>query len=60
MYNRKMPKTLKKRNTSGRRGDPVSLHPLKPDDAIRAIFQIKPADVKRIIAKRPGKTRKGK
>jgi hypothetical protein len=46
-----------KSKRSGRRGDPVSLAPLKPDDAIRAIFQIKPDDVKRIVAKRPGTKR---
>jgi hypothetical protein len=47
--------TLKKRIHSGRRGDPVSLHPLTMDQAVDAIFAIKPADVKRIVASRPGK-----
>jgi hypothetical protein len=40
---------------SGRRGDPVSLSPLSMDEAVDAIFQIKPADVKKILASRPGK-----
>jgi hypothetical protein len=44
---------------SGRRGDPVSLYPLTPEQAIKGIFQISPADVKRIVAKRPGKKQKG-
>jgi hypothetical protein len=48
---RAMPKA-RKTSHPGRRGDPVSLHPLKVDDAVRAIFQIKPADVKRIVAAR--------
>jgi hypothetical protein len=38
----------------------VSLAPLTPEQAIGAIFQIKPADVKRIVAKRPGKSKKRK
>jgi hypothetical protein len=45
----------RKSSHSGRRGDPVSLHPLKVDDAVRAIFQIKPSDVKRIVRTRPGR-----
>jgi len=40
---------------SGRRGDPVSLYPLTAEQAIKAVFAIKPADVKRILASRPGK-----
>jgi hypothetical protein len=43
---------------SGRRGDPVSLAPLTMNQAVDAIFAISPKDVKRIIAKRPGKTKK--
>jgi hypothetical protein len=42
---------------SGRRGDPVSLHPLTPEQAISGMFKIKPADVKRIVASKPGKKR---
>lgn len=45
---------------SGRRGDPVSIYPLKPDDVLRAVLQIGPADVKEILASRPGKKAKGK
>jgi hypothetical protein len=37
------------------RGDPVSIYPLKPDDALRAVLQIAPAVVKEILASRPGK-----
>jgi len=43
---------------SGRRGDPVSLFPLTPEQAIRGIFRIKAADVRRIIASRPGRKKK--
>ena len=39
----------------GRRGDPVSLAPLSMDEAVDAIFQIKPDDVKKVIASKPGK-----
>jgi hypothetical protein len=35
------------------------LAPLTPEQAIRAVFQIKPADVKRIVASKPGKQKKG-
>ena len=42
----------------GRRGDPVSLHPLTMDQAVDAIFAIKPDDVRKILAKRPGKGKK--
>jgi len=41
----------------GRRGNAVSLAPLTPEQAISAIFKIKTSDVKRITAKRPGKSR---
>jgi hypothetical protein len=44
---------------SGRRGDPVSLHPLSPEQAISGMFKIKPADVKRIVASKPGRKKKG-
>jgi hypothetical protein len=43
----------------GRRGNDVSLAPLTPEQAITGIFQISPADVKRIVASKPG-TRKKK
>jgi hypothetical protein len=33
----------------------VSLHPLTMDQAVDAIFAIKSADVKRIVASRPGR-----
>lgn len=45
---------------SGRRGDPVSLHPLTPEQAISGMFKISKEDVKRIVANRPGPTRKKK
>jgi hypothetical protein len=50
--------TKPKKSCSGRRGDPVSLAPLTLEQAVDAIFQIKPADVKRILAKRPGRKKK--
>jgi hypothetical protein len=31
----------------------LSLHPLTPEQAISGMFQIKPADVKRITASKP-------
>lgn len=43
---------------SGRRGDPVSLAPLTPEQAIQGIFKIKPEDVKRIVGSKPGKGKK--
>ena len=42
----------------GRRGLRVSLYPLTADEAVRGIFQIKPADVRKIRAKRPWKGKK--
>jgi hypothetical protein len=43
---------------SGRRGDPVSLHPLSAEQAVRGMFQISKDDVKRILASKPGKGKK--
>ncbi len=54
-----MPKKSPKPH-SGRRGDPVSLYPLSPDEAMKAVLAISPADVKRILAKRPRKKGKSK
>ena len=48
-----------KPKASGPTGNRVSLAPLTPEQAIRAVFQIKPADVKRIVASKPGKKKKG-
>ncbi len=45
---------------AGRGGNNVSLAPLSMDQAVDAIFQIKPKDVKRIVASRPGAKRKRK
>ena len=52
-----MPKKQRtpKPTRSGRRGDPVSLYPLTPEQAIRGMIQISPKDVARIVASRPGK-----
>jgi hypothetical protein len=44
----------------GRGGNNVSLAPLTPDQAISGMFKIKPADVKRIVASKPGNGRKKK
>jgi len=49
-------KPKKDQKRSGRRGDPISMAPLKPDQAIKAIFQISPNDVERIMGK-PSKAR---
>jgi hypothetical protein len=46
----------KRAKSPGRKGLAVSLYPLSPDQAMRAVLAIKPADVKRIV----GKGRKGK
>jgi hypothetical protein len=50
----------KSKPRSGRRGDPISLHPLTPAQAICGMFQIKPEDVKRIVASKPGRTKRKK
>ncbi len=42
------------------RGNPVSLYPLTPEQAIRGMFQISKEDVARIVASRPGKKAGGK
>jgi hypothetical protein len=57
-YNLPMPKQPPKKKHPGRRGDPLSAYPLTPEQLVRGIFQIKPEDVKRIVASKPGK--KGK
>ena len=49
-----MPKEPLKKHP-GRRGDPVSAHPLTADQLVSAIFKINPDDMKRIIASKPGK-----
>ena len=54
MAKRKIP------NPNGRKGNPISLAPLTMDQAVEAIFQIKSADVKKIIASKPGRRGKGK
>ena len=53
-----MPKKPAKVKHSGRAGLRLSAHPLTADQLVRGIFQIKKDDVKRIVAKRPGKTKK--
>jgi hypothetical protein len=45
-------------NPNGRKGNPISLAPLTMDEAVDAIFKIKAADVKRIVASRPGKKKR--
>jgi hypothetical protein len=53
------PKAAKPRNPSGRRGAPLSLHPLSFDDAVTALAQIQmPAKSKR--KKRKANPPKGK
>lgn len=48
----------KQPGTPQARGSNVSLAPLTPEQAIRGMFQIKPDDVKRIIASKPGRKKK--
>ena len=51
----RMPGKPKTPNPNGRKGDPVSIAPLTMDQFVDEIFEIKPADVKRIVASKPGK-----
>jgi hypothetical protein len=44
-----------KKNRSGRRRDPLSFAPLSMDEAVDAMFAIKPKDVKRVLASKPEK-----
>lgn len=39
----------------GRGGNNISVYPLSGDEALKAVLQIQPADVKRILASKPGK-----
>ena len=53
-----MPEPANKQDP-GHRGDPLSLcYPLTVDQAVDAISAIKPADVRKIVAKPPGKGKK--
>ena len=45
-------------NNAQDRASNVRLHPLTPEQAIRGMFQIKAADVKRIVASKPGRKKK--
>jgi hypothetical protein len=48
----------KREKHPGRRGLSVSAAPLTADQLVRGIFKISPADVKRIVASRPGRKKK--
>jgi hypothetical protein len=48
-------KTKKIKTHAGRGGNNVSLYPLTPEQAIKGMFAMKPADVKRVLASKPGK-----
>jgi hypothetical protein len=37
-------------NPNGVKGNPISLAPLSPDEALRGLLRVKPADVKRLEA----------
>ena len=52
--------TPKKISHPGRGGNNISLAPLTPEQAITGMFKIKPEDVKRIVASKPGNNRKKK
>ncbi len=45
--------SMPKKPHPGRKGNPVSLHPLTMDEAVDAVFQIKPADVQRVLSSKP-------
>jgi hypothetical protein len=47
-----------RKGTTQNRASNLSLAPLSMDEAVDAIFAIKPADVKRVVGSKPGK--KGK
>jgi hypothetical protein len=56
-----MPSKSDKPKRSGRRGDPVSLYPLTPDQALAGLLRVKPADVKKLEAEEASaKKRKAK
>ena len=55
----------KRKKTSGRAGDPVSLAPLTPDQALAGLLKVKPADVAKLeadaatrVPRRPADSRK--
>jgi hypothetical protein len=59
-YNAPMPnKPIKKRagRTQARRSN-ISFAPLTMDQAVDAIFAIKPEDVRKVLASKPGKGKK--
>lgn len=41
------------------RASNVMLHPLTPDQAVRAMFSISKTDAARIVASKPGRKKKG-
>jgi hypothetical protein len=45
-------------NPHGKKGIPISLAPLKGDEALAAALRIKPEDVKKIQAATPNKKRR--
>jgi hypothetical protein len=50
-----MPKQPVPKKRSGRRGDPLSAHPITSEQPVRGIFAIKPDDVEKMLASKPGK-----
>jgi hypothetical protein len=42
-------------NPNGRKGYPISAAPLSMNQLVDGLFKIKPEDVKRIVASKPGK-----
>ena len=47
-YNGGMSKKPHNPTPNGVKGNPVSLAPLSPDEALRGLLRVKPADVKRL------------
>ncbi len=49
-----------KSSHSGRRGDPVSLSPLTPDEALAAALRVNPEDMKKLEQKEKAKKKREK
>jgi len=52
LSNTQMTQNEKKRKKKGRKDKRVSMHPLKPEEALRAALQVKPAKEKPSRSKR--------
>jgi hypothetical protein len=59
-YNPRMSKRPHNPNPAGRKGNPVSLHPLTPEQALGGLLKVKLSDVRKLEAAEKRKGRKGK